>query len=255
MTKLSVNVNKIAWLRNARGENRPNLLEMSKILVDCGVDGLTVHPRPDMRHITPEDVFDLSNLCKSSNIEFNIEGNPYSEQTSSYPGFINLVKEIEPDQCTLVPDKPDQLTSDHGWEIDGKDHNVLVDIVEDLKVNETRVSLFVDPNLKQIENIKNINADRIELYTGPYALNPTLEVLSSYETSFKYAKSIGLDVNAGHDLDLNNLEFFAKSVNGLLEVSIGHALISDAIYMGLENSVQRYLYQLELANKWKSKNY
>ena len=120
MTKLSVNVNKIAWLRNARGENRPNLLETSKILVDCGVDGLTVHPRPDLRHITPDDVYDLSNLCKNSNIEFNIEGNPYSEKAKDYPGFIQLVKEIEPDQCTLVPDAPDQLTSDHGWQIDGK---------------------------------------------------------------------------------------------------------------------------------------
>ena len=240
MTKLSVNVNKIAWLRNARGENRPNLLEMSKILVDCGVNGLTVHPRPDLRHITPEDVLDLSNLCKSSNIEFNIEGNPYSEQTKFYPGFINLVKEIGPDQCTLVPDKPDQLTSDHGWQIDGKDNNVLVDIVEELKTNETRVSLFVDPNIKQIENIKNINADRIELYTGPYASNPILEVLSSYETSFKYAKSIGLDVNAGHDLDLNNLELFLDKAP-VDEVSIGHALISDALIDGLETVTKKYL--------------
>ncbi|MDG1681255.1 MAG: pyridoxine 5'-phosphate synthase, partial [SAR86 cluster bacterium] len=206
MTKLSVNVNKIAWLRNARGENRPNLLETSKILVDCGVDGLTVHPRPDLRHITPDDVYDLSNLCKNSNIEFNIEGNPYSEKAKDYPGFIQLVKEIEPDQCTLVPDAPDQLTSDHGWQIDGKDHNVLVNIIEELKTDKTRVSLFVDPDIKQIENIKSIGANRVELYTGPYASNPILEVLSSYETSYNYAKSIGLDVNAGHDLDLENLK-------------------------------------------------
>ena len=208
MTKLSVNVNKIAWLRNARGENRPNLLETSKILVDCGVDGLTVHPRPDLRHITPDDVYDLSNLCKNSNIEFNIEGNPYSEKAKDYPGFIQLVKEIEPDQCTLVPDAPDQLTSDHGWQIDGKDHNVLVNIIEELKTDKTRVSLFVDPDIKQIENIKSIGANRVELYTGPYASNPILEVLSSYETSYNYAKSIGLDVNAGHDLDLENLKPF-----------------------------------------------
>ena len=240
MTKLSVNVNKIAWLRNARGENRPNLLEMSKILVDCGVDGLTVHPRPDLRHITPEYVLDLSILCKNSNVEFNIEGNPYSEQTKSYPGFINLIKEIKPDQCTLVPDKPDQLTSDHGWQIDGKDHNVLVNIIEELKTNKTRVSLFVDPDLKQIENIKKINADRIELYTGPYASNPTLEVLSSYEIAFKYAKSIGLDVNAGHDLDLNNLELFLSKAS-VDEVSIGHALISDALVDGLETVTKKYI--------------
>ena len=206
MTKLSINVNKIAWLRNARGENRPNLLETSKILVDCGVDGLTVHPRPDLRHITPDDVYDLSNLCKNSNIEFNIEGNPYSEKAKDYPGFIQLVKEIEPDQCTLVPDSPDQLTSDHGWQIDGKDHNVLINIIEELKTDKTRVSLFVDPDIKQIENIK----------------------------------SIGLDVNAGHDLDLVNLKPFLDRAP-VDEVSIGHALISDALIDGLDNVTKKYL--------------
>ena len=240
MTKLSVNVNKIAWLRNARGENRPNLLETSKILVDCGVDGLTVHPRPDLRHITPDDVYDLSNLCKNSNIEFNIEGNPYSEKAKDYPGFIQLVKEIEPDQCTLVPDEPDQLTSDHGWQIDGKDHNVLVNIIEELKTDKTRVSLFVDPDIKQIENIKSIGANRVELYTGPYASNPILEVLSSYETSYNYAKSIGLDVNAGHDLDLENLKPFLDRAP-VDEVSIGHALISDALIYGLDTVTKKYL--------------
>ena len=240
MTKLSVNVNKIAWLRNARGENRPNLLETSKILVDCGVDGLTVHPRPDLRHITPDDVYDLSNLCKNSNIEFNIEGNPYSEKEKDYPGFIQLVKEIEPDQCTLVPDAPDQLTSDHGWKIDGKDHNVLVNIIEELKTDKTRVSLFVDPDIKQIENIKSIGANRVELYTGPYASNPILEVLSSYETSYNYAKSIGLDVNAGHDLDLENLKPFLDKAP-VDEVSIGHALISDALIYGLDTVTKKYL--------------
>ena len=240
MTKLSVNVNKIAWLRNARGENRPNLLETSKILVDCGVDGLTVHPRPDLRHITPDDVYDLSNLCKNSNIEFNIEGNPYSEKAKDYPGFIQLVKEIEPDQCTLVPDAPDQLTSDHGWQIDGKDHNVLVNIIEELKTDKTRVSLFVDPDIRQIENIKSIGANRVELYTGPYASNPILEVLSSYETSYNYAKSIGLDVNAGHDLDLENLKPFLDRAP-VDEVSIGHALISDALIDGLDTVTKKYL--------------
>ena len=240
MTKLSINVNKIAWLRNARGENRPNLLETSKILVDCGVDGITVHPRPDLRHITPDDVYDLSNLCKNSNIEFNIEGNPYSEKAKDYPGFIQLVKEIEPDQCTLVPDAPDQLTSDHGWQIDGKDHNVLVNIIEELKTDKTRVSLFVDPDIKQIENIKSIGANRVELYTGPYALNPILEVLSSYETSYNYAKSIGLNVNAGHDLDLENLKPFLDRAP-VDEVSIGHALISDALIYGLDTVTKKYL--------------
>ena len=240
MTKLSINVNKFAWLRNARGENRPNVLETSKILVDCGVDGITVHPRPDMRHITPDDVYDLSNLCKNSNIEFNIEGNPYTEKAKDYPGFIQLVKEIEPDQCTLVPDSSDQLTSDHGWQIDGKDHNVLINIIEELKTDKTRVSLFVDPDIKQIENIKSIGANRIELYTGPYALNPILEVLSSYETSYNYAKSIGLDVNAGHDLDLENLKPFLDRAP-VDEVSIGHALISDALIDGLDTVTKKYL--------------
>tara|TARA_Y100000768_G_scaffold375344_1_gene346059 strand:+ start:833 stop:1567 length:735 start_codon:yes stop_codon:yes gene_type:complete len=240
MTNLSVNVNKIAWLRNARGEDRPNLLEMSKILIDSGVDGLTVHPRPDLRHITPDDVFDLSILCKNSNIEFNIEGNPYSEVSRYYPGFIQLVKEIEPDQCTLVPDAHDQLTSDHGWQIDGKDHNVLANIVGELKTDKTRVSLFVDPDFQQIDNIKSIGADRIELYTGPYASNPISEVLSSYEMSYKHAKSIGLDVNAGHDLDLNNLKPFLDRAP-VDEVSIGHALISDSLLLGLENITKQYL--------------
>ena len=236
----SLNLNKIALLRNARGEDYPKLEDYAYRAIDLGVDGLTLHPRPDQRHATCDDVLSISSICKETNIEFNIEGNPYSEQTKSYPGFINLVKEIGPDQCTLVPDKPDQLTSDHGWQIDGKDHNVLVDIIEELKTNETRVSLFVDPNIKQIENIKNINADRIELYTGPYASNPILEVLSSYETSFKYAKSIGLDVNAGHDLDLNNLELFLSKAP-VDEVSIGHALISDALIDGLETVTKKYL--------------
>ena len=240
MTNLSVNVNKIAWLRNARGEDRPNLLELSKILIDCGVHGLTVHPRPDLRHITPDDVYHLSDLCVRSGVEFNIEGNPYSEKTEIYPGFINLIKEVKPDQCTLVPDSPEQLTSDHGWQIDGKDHNVLVNIIEELKTDKTRVSLFVDADIKQIENIKSIGANRIELYTGPYALNPILEVLSSYETSYNYAKSIGLDVNAGHDLDLENLKPFLDRVP-VDEVSIGHALISDALIDGLDTVTKKYL--------------
>ena len=185
-------------------------------------------------------MYDLSNLCKNSNIEFNIEGNPYSEKAKDYPGFIQLVKEIEPDQCTLVPDAPDQLTSDHGWQIDGKDHNVLVNIIEELKTDKTRVSLFVDPDIKQIENIKSIGANRVELYTGPYASNPILEVLSSYETSYNYAKSIGLDVNAGHDLDLENLKPFLDRAP-VDEVSIGHALISDALIYGLDTVTKKYL--------------
>ena len=240
MTNLSVNVNKIAWLRNARGEGRPNLIELSKILIDCGVHGLTVHPRPDLRHITPDDVYDLSVLCSEYEIEFNIEGNPFSEATRTYPGFITLVKDIAPDQCTLVPDSPDQLTSDHGWQINKENFNEVKDIVDDLKTPDTRLSFFVDPELNQIDTIQQVGAQRIELYTGPYALNPTSNIISSYESAYNHAKKIGLDVNAGHDLDLNNLEFFLSKVPAD-EVSIGHALISDSLLDGLAHVTRQYL--------------
>ena len=240
MTNLSVNVNKIAWLRNARGESSPNLIEMSKILIESGVDWLPVHPRPDLRHITPDDVYDLSILCADNKVEFNIEGNPYSEQTKIYPGFLNLVKEIMPDQCTLVPDSPDQLTSDHGWEIQPKDHNAIRNIVEEIQTDKTRVSFFVDPNIAQIDAIKELGAKRIELYTGPYAADPKSNKLSEYENAFLYAKEIGLGVNAGHDLDLDNLALFLSKVPAD-EVSIGHALISDALVYGLEAVTKQYL--------------
>ena len=240
MTNLSVNVNKIAWLRNARGEDRPNLLELSKILIDCGVHGLTVHPRPDLRHITPDDVYNLSDLCFRSGVEFNIEGNPYSEKTEIYPGFINLIKEIRPNQCTLVPDSPEQLTSDHGWQIKDKDHNVVRSIIEELQSEDTRISFFVDPDLDQINTIKELGANRIELYTGPYAENPQSEIISLYESAYYHAKQLGLGVNAGHDLDLDNLKIFLSKVP-VDEVSIGHALISDALEHGIENVTKRYL--------------
>ena len=240
MTNLSVNVNKIAWLRNARGEGRPNLLELSKVLIDAGIHGLTVHPRPDLRHITPDDVYELSLLCKEQSVEFNIEGNPYSEPSKIYPGFLNLVNDIQPDQCTLVPDSPDQLTSDHGWEIKPNEHNAIKNILEEIQTDKIRVSFFVDPNLSQIDSIKELGAQRIELYTGPYAANPTIEVLSQYEKAFLYAKDLGLGVNAGHDLDLNNLELFLSKVPAD-EVSIGHALISDALIDGLYDVTKQYL--------------
>ena len=240
MTNLSVNVNKIAWLRNARGEGRPNLLELSKVLIDAGIHGLTVHPRPDLRHITPDDVYELSLLCKEQSVEFNIEGNPYSEPSKTYPGFLNLVNDIKPDQCTLVPDSPDQLTSDHGWEIKPKEHNSIRNILEEIQTDKTRVSFFVDPNLSQIDSIKELGAQRIELYTGPYAINPVPEVLSKYEKAFLHAKDLGLGVNAGHDLDLKNLELFLSKVPAD-EVSIGHALISDALINGLSSVTKQYL--------------
>lgn len=240
MTNLSVNVNKIAWLRNARGEGRPDIIELSKILIDCGIQGLTVHPRPDLRHITPDDVYDISSLCIESNVEFNIEGNPYSEPTEIYPGFVNLVKEIEPDQCTLVPDSPEQITSDHGWQIKDNDLENIKEIVDTLKTTKTRISFFVDPDTFHIDQIKLTGADRIELYTGPYAVNPTHEVVSLYEKAFNHAKKLGLGVNAGHDLDLNNLQLFLSKVPAD-EVSIGHALISDALINGLEVVTKQFL--------------
>lgn len=239
MTNLSVNVNKIAWLRNARGQGKPDLIDMSKLLIDCGVAGLTVHPRPDLRHITPDDVHRLSSLCKDSNVEFNIEGNPFSEETKMYPGFLKLVNEIVPDQCTLVPDLVDQLTSDHGWVIESKDHNQILDLTQQIP-EKTRVSFFVDPNEIQIENIHRLGADRIELYTGPYALEPSLNSVEPYASAFSFAKSLGLGVNAGHDLDLTNLELFLSNVPAD-EVSIGHALISDALVYGLEKTTLKYL--------------
>ena len=240
MTNLSVNVNKIAWLRNARGEGRPDIIELSKILIDCGIQGLTVHPRPDLRHITPDDVYDISSICIESNVEFNIEGNPYSEPTEIYPGFINLVKDIEPDQCTLVPDSPEQITSDHGWQIKDNDLENIKEIVDSLKTTKTRISFFVDPDISHIDQIKLAGADRIELYTGPYAVNPTHEVVSLYEKAFNHAKKLGLGVNAGHDLDLNNLQLFLSKVPAD-EVSIGHALISDALINGLEVVTKQFL--------------
>ena len=239
MTNLSVNVNKIAWLRNARGEGKPDLIEMSKVLIDCGVAGLTVHPRPDLRHITPDDVYELSVLCKDKRVEFNIEGNPFSGETAIYPGFLRLVNETSPDQCTLVPDSEDQLTSDHGWNITEKDHNKILDLISQIP-NETRKSFFVDPVESHIEAINKLGPDRIELYTGPYASNPNADSIAPYVKAYTYAKKLGLGVNAGHDLDLNNLKFFLSKVPAE-EVSIGHALISDALIHGLEKTTLKYI--------------
>ena len=238
--KLSVNLNKIALLRNARGENYPQIDYFANKAIDLGVDGLTLHPRPDHRHATSDDVINISKLTKARGVEFNIEGNPYSEPTEIYPGFINLVKEIEPDQCTLVPDSPEQITSDHGWQIKDNDLESIKEIVDTLKTTKTRISFFVDPDTFHIDQIKLTGADRIELYTGPYAVNPTLEVVSQYERAFNHAKDIGLGVNAGHDLDLNNLELFLSKVPAD-EVSIGHALISDALISGLEVVTKQFL--------------
>ena len=244
MTNLSVNVNKIAWLRNAREGSRPNLVELSQIIIEAGANGITVHPRPDLRHIRPNDVSDLRTLTKTNAVELNIEGNPFSKSSSIYPGFMQLIKEFRPEQCTFVPDNDHQLTSDHGWNL-FNESNGLKECIKEANDLGIRVSLFMDPNKSQIEKAKDIGADRIELYTGPYAdtffdKNKRINNLSAYSDASLFAKSIDLGVNAGHDLDQINLKDFLFNVE-IDEVSIGQALISDSLRDGLEVTVNKYL--------------
>jgi pyridoxine 5-phosphate synthase len=236
MTKLSVNINKIATLRNARGGNNPNVVQVA---LDCerfGADGITVHPRPDERHITRQDVIDLS---KALSTEFNIEGYPDER-------FMQLIEQIKPAQATLVPDPPHVLTSSAGWDV-FKNLDFLKDTIDILKRWNVHVSIFMETDLEQIELSAKTGTDRIELYTGPYAEyypeNPELAV-KDYVLAAKRAYELGLGINAGHDLSLNNLRYFKKHIPHLVEVSIGHALISDALYFGLENTIQQYKLQL-----------
>jgi len=242
-TRLSVNVNKIATLRNSRGGNNPNLGEVVKDCERFGAEGITVHPRPDERHIRYSDVLELKNLVRT---EFNIEGRPDKK-------FMDLVLAVKPDQCTLVPDAPDAITSNAGWDT-LKEATFLKEIVQELKSNGIRVSIFMDPHLPFIEGAALTGTDRIELYTESYArhyektqgknsLSPQ-ESIIPYIQAAKLAGELGMGINAGHDLDLNNLAYFKHHIPGLLEVSIGHALISDALYLGLENTIQLYLRQL-----------
>ena len=236
MTKLSVNINKIATLRNARGGNIPNVLNAA---INCqlfGADGITVHPRPDERHIRYRDVLDIRPIIKT---EFNIEGNP----TDS---FIDLVLSVKPDQVTLVPDRHDAVTSNAGWDT-LRNRIFLTDIVSTFKKEGIRTSLFVDTQPVNIENAKIIGADRVELYTEPYATGfsrNAVEAIEPFIKAAEIANNAGLGINAGHDLNLDNLAYFHKNIPWLLEVSIGHALISDALYLGLENTIQMYKRQL-----------
>lgn len=236
MTRLSVNVNKIATLRNARGGDNPNVV---KVALDCeafGAQGITVHPRPDERHITYQDVLDLSPKVTT---EFNIEGYPDKR-------FIDLVRLVKPDQATLVPDPPGVLTSNAGWDT-VTNHKILVDTIKQLKELNIRTSIFVDTNLKNIEGAKEVGADRIELYTEPYADNFSKNralAIEPFALAANLADELGLGVNAGHDLDLENLKFLVTSIPIIDEVSIGHALIADSLYYGLENTIQMYLQQL-----------
>lgn len=233
MIKLSVNINKIATLRNARGGNLPDVL---KAAVDCerfGAQGITVHPRPDERHIRYSDVINLVPLIKT---EFNIEGYPSDN-------FIQLVLKAKPTQVTLVPDAPDVLTSNAGWDT-VKNYELLKEVISEFQKNKIRTSLFIDTNLKLIEGAAKTGTERVELYTEAYAGNFSKNkeaAIKPYLEAAELSGSLKMGVNAGHDLNLDNLNYFAKNIPGLLEVSIGHALISDALYLGLENAVQLYL--------------
>lgn len=244
-TALSVNLNKIALIRNSRPGNYPNVVNHGELCIKYGADGLTVHPRPDQRHIRPQDVYELSELVKShANIEFNIEGNPYAESLGDFPGFLKLVHDVRPDQCTLVPDSNDQLTSDHGFNLKLCGER-LRPLIRELQDSGVRVSLFMDPDIEQISLAKELGADRIELYTGPYAAaykqpdESFHHLFQHYYEAAIHAQKINIGLNAGHDLNLENLTHFRK-VPSLLEVSIGHALIVDAIAMGMPDAVAAY---------------
>ena len=232
MAKLSVNINKIATLRNARGANVPNLLQLATDIQDFGADGITVHPRPDERHIKYDDVNELKPII---NTEFNIEGYPNKK-------FIDLVRNVRPHQVTLVPDKPNAITSNSGWDTI-KNYSFLKEIITELNLNSIRTSIFLDPNIKFIDSAAKTGADRIELYTEFYSkkfeLNPNIAI-SNYISTANEAINFGLGINAGHDLNLKNIEFFSSRIPNLLEVSIGHALICESLYLGLENVINLY---------------
>ena len=236
-TRLSVNINKIALLRNARGGHQPNLLQVAQDCERFGAEGITVHPRPDERHIRYADVYDLKPIVKT---EFNIEGYPDDR-------FMQMVLAVKPHQCTLVPDPPGVLTSNAGW--DTITHrSLLKSIIAALKKEGIRVSLFIETDKAMIEGAAETGADRIELYTGPYAAQYVTDraaAIAPYVEAARWATEAGLGINAGHDLNEDNLHYFRQHIPQLLEVSIGHALICDSLYLGLQNTIQRYLLQLK----------
>ena len=236
MTKLSVNINKIALIRNSRGANQPDIRQVAKDIESFGADGITVHPRPDERHVRYSDLPVLKELVTT---EFNVEGYP-SER------FLTEVLACTPHQCTLVPDAPGALTSDNGW--DTVQHKaMLTEVVSRLQSAGIRVSLFINPDLSLIDGAKEVGADRIEFYTGPYAKDyhrDRAEAVAPFAAAAKHCNTIGMGINAGHDLNLDNLHYFKSQLSGLLEVSIGHALVCDALYYGLKNVVQMYQHEL-----------
>ena len=241
MTKLSVNINKIATLRNSRGGNNPNVVQAAIDVQRFGADGVTVHPRPDERHIRYQDVRDIKKIIAT---EFNIEGNPQEQK------FVDLVLEVKPEQVTLVPDVLGQITSNHGWDTK-KNRPYLEEIIAVFKKAGIRVSLFVDPVVEMVEGAGETGTDRIELYTESYATQYATgkkeEAIRPYIAAAKRAKELGIGLNAGHDLDLHNLQFLKQNIPWVDEVSIGHALICDAIYLGLENAIQLYKRQLYIS--------
>jgi pyridoxine 5-phosphate synthase len=233
MTKLSVNINKIATIRNARGGNVPNVVEAAIRCQQFGAQGITVHPRPDERHVRYQDVRDILPIITT---EFNIEGYPSQR-------FLDLVLEVKPHQATLVPDSHDVITSNQGWNVI-KYEKFLRDVIVELQRNSIRTSLFIETDLEQIERAAATGTNRIELYTEPYATKypaDPVKAIAPYIRASKKALELGLELNAGHDLNLDNLRYFKQHIDGLLEVSIGHALISDALYLGLEKTIQLYL--------------
>jgi pyridoxine 5-phosphate synthase len=244
MTVLSVNVNKIAVLRNSRGGHVPDVVRAARTCLDAGAHGITVHPRPDARHIRSDDVLALAALCREFGVEFNLEGNPYAPPRAGYPGFHALCAQARPAQATLVPDGDAQLTSDHGFDF-ARDGDSLRPHIAALKVLGCRVSLFVDAGDVRIEQAAALGADRIELYTGPFAdafaAGDAATALAACAGSARRAQAVGLGVNAGHDLSQDNLAAFLAAVPEVLEVSIGHALIDDALYAGLAATVRGYL--------------
>ena len=237
MTKLSVNINKIATLRNSRGGNVPNLLKVASDIEEFGGQGITIHPRPDERHIRYQDARDLKSIVTT---EYNIEGNPIAS-------FMNLVLEVKPTQVTLVPDTLDAITSNAGWDTI-KQHSFLQEVIQEFQQNGIRTSIFIDTDLKLIEAAAKIGADRIELFTEDFATQfykGHKEAVKPYAEAAIFAHEVGLGINAGHDLSLDNIKFFKENIPNLAEVSIGHALIAESLYLGLENVINMYLHRLQ----------
>ena len=232
MTQLSVNLNKVALLRNSRGRNYPDVIQVAKDCERMGADGITLHPRPDERHARKSDIYRLKEVLTT---ELNVEGYPSED-------FLRMIEEVKPAQCTLVPDAPDQLTSDHGWDTQKHKH-MLLDIIRRIQAAGVRASIFVDPDLDMVEGAREVGTDRIELYTESYATAYALgkpEAVEPFARAAAFAHELGLKVNAGHDLNLDNLLHFHNSVKPLEEVSIGHALVTDALYLGLEETIKQY---------------